>query len=209
MDKHIEKEQNQTENQEKVIISKNENNELLAVEDNGKKPKVTKLKDLIGDDGVLNPEVKLLTVKLDTESNEKNLYKIFMEAFSSQYGLRSYMSDRVSAENLKNFLAKTKNLYAINKEDLPKVAAGEIILKTQYDALKVSDDFSVNTIPGTKQNEVYSLSFADENTGMFNQLQFKDAAAFKSALVNNEVLRKTLESPATNWMLIKIDEQDL
>ncbi|MGL4806295.1 MAG: DUF4099 domain-containing protein, partial [Bacteroidales bacterium] len=209
MDKYTDKEQTQAENKEKVIISKNENDDLLVVEEYKKKPKFTKLMDLIGEEGVLSPEVKLLTVKLDAGAKETNLYKIFMESFSSQYGLKSYLHDRVSADRLKDFLSKSKNLYTVNKEDLPKVGSGEIILKTQYDSLKVSDDFSVNKMPGTKQNEVYSLSFADESAGLFNQLQFKDAAAFKNALVNNEVLRKTLESPATNWMLIKIDEQDL
>lgn len=209
MDTNKDKTHESAEIKEKVIISKNENDDLLVVEEYKKKPKFTKLMDLIGEEGVLSPEVKLLTVKLDAGAKETNLYKIFMESFSSQYGLKSYLYDRVSVDRLKDFLSKSKNLYAVNKDDLAKVGSGEIILKTQYESLKVSDDFSVNKIPGTKQNEVYSLSFADEDTGLFNQLQFKDAAAFKSALINNDLLRRTLESPTTNWMLIKIDEQEL
>lgn len=195
---------------EKVIIAKGENDELLAVEiDEKKKTKLSKLKEIIDEGGTLNPEAKLLSIKFDGDKKEKNLYKIFMESFSSQYGLKSYLNDRISADKLKNFLSSSKSFFAVDKEDLAKVASGEMVLKRQFDSFKISDEYSLSKLPGTKANEAYSLTFANEETGLFNNLQFKDVAAFKDAVVNNEALRKTLENPSTNWMLIRIDEQKL
>ena len=192
---------------EQAMVGVTEQNELVTID---KENKIRSLKDIIGEDGILAPERNLLTFSLTGEMNRKSLFQIFKEAYKAQYGLGEYLAERSFLDKLKDITnIKWHNVSTDQLQDLvndPEQAKSKL---NQIESVKTVVGFSENKSVRLDADETLSFSMMNAESGRTVQLQFRDMDSLREALITNASLRDMMQDPASNWVLVRIKENDL